>query len=62
MTRSPCKNCPDRTTICHTVCDKYKEFKKQTHKEYKQKCQNNEVDAYEIRRRVRFGNWRWSKR
>lgn len=62
MTRSPCKNCPDRTEICHIVCDKYKEFKEQTYEEYKQKCQNNEVDAYEIRRRVRFGSWKRSKR
>ena len=62
MTISPCKNCPDRTATCHTVCDKYKEFKKQTHEEFVQKCQSCEVDAYEIRRSRRLSNWKRSKR
>jgi hypothetical protein len=26
MSRSPCKNCPDRAINCHSGCTKYQEF------------------------------------
>lgn len=28
MSRSPCKNCPDRMINCHSSCQKYQEFSK----------------------------------
>ena len=62
MTISPCKNCPDRTATCHTVCDKYKEFKKQTHEEYVQRFRENEIESYEIRRGRRLFNGKRSKK
>lgn len=27
MTKSPCKDCFDRTITCHTVCRRYQEWK-----------------------------------
>lgn len=50
MIDSPCKDCPDRKSGCHTVCEKYKEFKEQTHEEYVQRFRENEIESYEIRR------------
>ena len=32
MTKTPCKNCHDRTVTCHTMCRRYQEWKK-THEE-----------------------------
>jgi hypothetical protein len=29
MSKSPCKNCPDRAINCHSECSKYQEFAKQ---------------------------------
>jgi hypothetical protein len=26
MSKSPCKNCPDRALNCHSSCSKYQEF------------------------------------
>lgn len=37
MINSLCKDCPDRKPGCHTVCERYKLFKEQTHKEYVQR-------------------------
>ena len=28
MTKCPCKDCQDRTVTCHSVCERYEEFKK----------------------------------
>ena len=62
MTISPCKDCPDRNSICHTVCERYKEWQGQIKEGYKQKCQSCEVEAYEIRRSRRLNNWKRSKK
>lgn len=26
---APCKDCPDRRELCHSLCEKYKEFVKE---------------------------------
>lgn len=61
MTDSPCKDCPDRKPGCHTVCERYKEFKEQTHEEYVQRFRENEIESYEIRRGRRLFNGKRSK-
>ena len=62
MVNSPCKDCPDRKSGCHTVCEMYKEFKAQTHKEYVQRFRENEIESYEIRRGRRLFNGKRSKK
>jgi hypothetical protein len=62
MTDSPCKDCPDRKSGCHTVCERYKEFKEQTHEEYVQRFRENEIESYEIRRGRRLFNGKRSKK
>lgn len=62
MTDSPCKDCPDRKPVCHTVCERYKEFKEQMYKEYVQRFRENEIESYEIRRGRRLFNGKRSKK
>jgi hypothetical protein len=62
MIDSPCKDCPDRKSGCHTVCERYKEFKEQTYKEYVQRFRENEIESYEIRRGRRLFNGKRSKK
>lgn len=62
MTDSPCKDCPDRKSGCHTVCERYKLFKEQTHEEYVQRFRENEIESYEIRRGRRLFNGKRSKK
>lgn len=62
MVNSPCKDCPDRKSGCHTVCERYKLFKEQTHEEYVQRFRENEIESYEIRRGRRLFNGKRSKK
>lgn len=62
MVDSPCKDCPDRKSGCHTVCERYKLFKEQTHEEYVQRFRENEIESYEIRRGRRLFNGKRSKK
>ena len=62
MVNSPCKDCHDRKSGCHTVCERYKEFKEQTHEEYVQRFRENEIELYEIRRGRRLFNGKRSKK
>lgn len=62
MIDSPCKDCPDRKSGCHTVCERYKLFKEQTHEEYVQRFRENEIESYEIRRGRRLFNGKRSKK
>ena len=41
---APCKGCPDRHVGCHSVCDRYKEFKEQNDAERKKRSDVMRLD------------------
>lgn len=54
MLNPPCKNCPDRRVGCHSVCERYLEFKtKRDRIIAKRRAEMNLEDDY---RRVRMKN------
>lgn len=43
---SGCKDCKDRKTGCHSVCEKYKKFRSELDKINEEKHRQQEVDDY----------------
>lgn len=55
---SPCLNCPERHTLCHATCEKYKQYKEklaEAQKEYRTR-KRKENDYLEARYGRRWRN------
>ena len=58
MITPPCKNCPDRNALCHTICERYNMFRDAKNREnemiHNKKQLNRSLETNEIERRKRF--------
>ena len=51
--KAPCKDCPDRQVNCHSTCEKYIEFKKESDRLREERFAKGEANRYEIERNNR---------
>ena len=51
--RTPCRNCPDRSTTCHVTCKRYSEY---TIQNEKQKKKREDERKTRVNNRVFWGN------
>lgn len=61
MTQSSCLNCPDRTSDCHSYCEKYKLFKAEREAENeklrKSRSKDRDINGYQTLKNKRLGKW-----
>lgn len=55
----PCKDCKDRETGCHIVCERYRAFREEREAAYKRNAQQAEITGFvaDVKRNVhkRYG-------
>lgn len=45
MSASPCMNCPDRNEVCHSTCERYKEYARGREAIREKKMQENRTET-----------------
>ena len=66
MVTAPCKDCADRKMGCHSICEKYKEFKKISEEEKriidKKRREYNDVLGFGVKSSERMRKKKTGKR
>lgn len=52
-----CYNCQERELLCHSKCEKYKQYRQMLDKIIKKKSEENNYIGHVVGARQRFGNW-----
>ncbi len=45
MSTAPCMNCPDRHELCHSTCERYKQFEREREAIREKKMQENRTET-----------------
>lgn len=53
MTSAPCKDCKDRCTYCHAVCDRYLDWRRERDAAIARTRRENEVEQVQINNTLR---------
>ena len=63
MKKAPCKDCPNRQVGCHSTCEKYIEYKKESDRIREEKHAQNELKQFDRERsQQRYKRLRNSKK